>query len=186
MARRAGIGVVAELIMADREMPLTFATARDAPAIAAMSRDLIEAGLGWEYRQERIARMIGKSDVTAVAARDDGRVAGFALMNIGHERAHLALLAVLPVYQRRGVARRMVAWLVESAVTAGVASIHVELRAANVAAYALYRDAGFSETVREPGYYAGRETAVRMLRLIRAPDAPLPAWQPPWGQSRTR
>jgi ribosomal-protein-alanine N-acetyltransferase len=81
------------------------------------------------------------------------------------------LLAVRPDVRRRGIARRLVEWLVTSAATAGVATIHVELRAGNAGAYALYRTLGFEETLRVPGYYAGRETAIRMLRLLRAPSA---------------
>jgi ribosomal-protein-alanine N-acetyltransferase len=79
------------------------------------------------------------------------------------------LLAVHPDFRRRGVARQIVQWLVTSAATAGVATIHVELRAGNAGAYALYRSLGFAETLRVPGYYAGRETAIRMLRLLRTP-----------------
>jgi len=79
------------------------------------------------------------------------------------------LLAVRPDIRRRGIARRLVEWLVMSAATAGVATIHVELRAGNTGAYALYRTLGFAETLRLPGYYAGRETAIRMLRVLRAP-----------------
>jgi len=81
---------------------------------------------------------------------------------------------VLPVFQRRGIARRMILWLVESAATAGVASIHVELRAGNAGAYALYRVTGFAETLRLPGYYSGRETAICMMRMMRAPAANSP------------
>ncbi len=118
--------------MANREAPLVFASVRDAQALAAMSRDLIEAGLGWDYRRERIARMIADADTVTLVARDGLRISGFAAMTFGDERAHLVLLAVRPSHQRRGIARRLVDWLVESAMTAGVASIHVELRASNV------------------------------------------------------
>lgn len=165
--------------MALRDLPLLFATPGDAPAIAAMSRDLIEAGLGWEYRRDRIAKMIGDPDTVALVARDASRIAGFAIMTCGEDRAHLVLLAVRPSHQRRGIARAMVAWLVDTAVTAGVASIHVELRAGNAAAFALYHSAAFEETLRVPGYYRGREAAVRMIRLVRAPTVPLPSWRPP-------
>ena len=65
----------------------------------------------------------------------------------------------------------MVEWLVESALVAGMASIHVELRASNAAALAFYAAMGFSETFRVPGYYRGRETAVRMLRMLRTARA---------------
>jgi hypothetical protein len=55
----------------------------------------------------------------------------------------------------------------------------VELRVTNLAALAFYRTEGFAETVRVPGYYRGREAGVRMMRLLRNPRLPLPAWQPP-------
>ena len=165
--------------MALRDVPLEFARPGDARALAAMSRDLIEVGLGWEYRPPRVARMIGDPDAVALVARDGAAVAGFAVMAFGDERAHLALLAVRPAHRRRGIARSLVAWLVESAAVAGAASVHLEVRAGNHAARALYAAAGFTETLRVPGYYGGRETAVRMVRVLRAPGRELPAWRPP-------
>jgi ribosomal-protein-alanine N-acetyltransferase len=100
-------------------------------------------------------------------------------MKFGDVRGHLVLLAVRPSHQRRGIARGMVEWLTQSALVAGVSSLHVELRAGNAAAFGLYRNAGYTETLRVPGYYRGREPAVRMMRLLRAPNAALPQWRPP-------
>jgi ribosomal-protein-alanine N-acetyltransferase len=100
-------------------------------------------------------------------------------MDFGDERAHLVLLAVQPVQRRRGIGRRMVEWLMDTAVTAGMASVHLELRADNEAARRFYRALGFSETVLMPRYYNGREAAMRMIRMLRAPG-PLPqSWRPP-------
>jgi ribosomal-protein-alanine N-acetyltransferase len=166
-------------VVIQRDVQIHLASIGDAYAIAGLSRDLIEAGLGWEYRRDRVAKMIADSDTVALVARDAPRIAGFAIMTFGEERAHLALLAVRPSHQRRGLGRRMLDWLVASAHTAGVATLHVELRASNAAAFALYRAAGFEETLRVPGYYRGREAAIRMMRTLRSPYAPLPAWQPP-------
>jgi ribosomal protein S18 acetylase RimI-like enzyme len=73
----------------------------------------------------------------------------------------------------------MASWLLASAATAGIALVHVELRAQNEAAYAFYRSLGFAETLRLPGYYKGRETAIRMMRMLRIPGTSLPTWQPP-------
>jgi ribosomal-protein-alanine N-acetyltransferase len=162
-----------------RDIRIEFAAASDAQVLAMMSRDLIETGLGWAYRRERIERLIRHAETVALVARDGARVAGFAVMTFGDERAHLVLLAVGPSHHRRGIGRRMVDWLLESAATAGIATIHVELRAGNAPAFALYQAAGFRETLRVPGYYSGRETAVRMIRRMSAPSAPLRTWQPP-------
>jgi len=151
----------------------------EAAALARMSRDLIETGLGWTYRTPRMSALIADPAATALAAREPGRVVGFAVMRFGDERAHLVLLAVDPARRRLGIATRMLHWLVESATAAGIASIHVELRAGNIAAHGLYKSAGFAETFRVPGYYQGTEAAVRMIRLLRAPGIAMPAWQPP-------
>ena len=152
---------------ASRKLTLKLAAAADAGLIAMMSRELIETGLPWSWTPERVARNLAQADTLVLTARDGAPLAGFAIMQFGEERAHLSLLAVRPDCQRQGVARRMLEWLTESALTAGIASIHLELRETNLAARRFYLDQGFAETVRIPGYYRGRETAVRMLRDIR-------------------
>ena len=154
-----------------QDITLQLADPEDAAVLAAMSRDLIESGLGWHYRAQSLRQLIAHAETVTLVARHGESVAGFGIMKYGDERAHLVLLAVRPDVRRRGIARRLVEWLVTSAATAGVATIHVELRAGNAGAYALYRTLGFEETLRVPGYYAGRETAIRMLRLLRAPAA---------------
>jgi [ribosomal protein S18]-alanine N-acetyltransferase len=165
--------------MAHPGISLELATQSDAQAIAWMSRDLIETGLGWTYRRERIAQLIRDPDVVTLVARDGDQAIGFVVMRFGDHHAHLVLLAVRPSHQRRGIARRMMAWLVQSALIAGVMSIHVELRATNAAALALYEAIGFSETFRIPGYYGGREAALRMIRMLRTPGIVTAPWRPP-------
>lgn len=165
--------------MAARNILLDFARPSDAQTLAVMSRDLIESGLGWVYRTERFARLIGSDDAVALVARASDRPVGFAVMEFGDERAHLIVLAVTPRYQRNGIARRLVLWLLKSAVAAGITSVHVELRADNEPAYAFYRALGFAETLRLPGYYRGRETAIRMIRMLRIARTPALQWQPP-------
>jgi ribosomal-protein-alanine N-acetyltransferase len=155
--------------MAALNVELGFASAGDAPDIARLARDLIEVGLGWGYRPQRIVELIRDAETVALVARTRAGTAGFAVMRFGDERAHLILLAVAPAHQRRGIARRLLDWLLESARVAGMTSVHVELRAMNAPAFALYRSLGFSETFRVPGYYRGRETAVRMIRVLRLP-----------------
>ena len=160
--------------MATQDISMQFAQSSDATALASLSRDLIEEGLGWRYRAQSVRQLIADPETVTLVARAGEAVAGFGIMKFGESRAHLVLLAVRPVFQRRGIARRMILWLVESAATAGVASIHVELRAGNAGAYALYRVTGFAETLRLPGYYSGRETAICMMRMMRPPVANSP------------
>jgi ribosomal protein S18 acetylase RimI-like enzyme len=156
----------------------------DAATIAAMSRDLIEMGLGWHYRTGRVERLLDDAETAGVVALSATRIVGFAIMTLGADHAHFVLLAVRPSHRQRGVGRRVVEWLITTAATAGVQSVHVELRARNRSAYVFYRALGFAETLRLDGYYAGRETAIRMMRLLRQPGVVPQAWSPPTFDNR--
>jgi [ribosomal protein S18]-alanine N-acetyltransferase len=165
--------------MSQSAIALRLAVPRDAHTIAVMSREHIEQGLPWKYDPTRISAAIRKRDTTVLTAVDRTALAGFAMMEFGDERAHLVLLAVRPTHRRRGIGRRLFAWLLESALTAGMESVHLELRAGNEAARRFYRALGFSETIMIPRYYGGSESALRMIRLLRVAASPMPAWQPP-------
>lgn len=174
--------------MPQRAITIRLAEPRDAQAIALMSRDYVEAGLGWKYDATRVLRAIRDRDTLTVVACESakgasrGSISGFAIMEIGEERAHLVLLAVRPSHRRLGIGQRLLDWLLESARVAGMASVHLELRAGNEAARRFYRAMNFHETVLVPGYYRGearKEGALRMLRVLRAPG-PVPyTWRPP-------
>jgi ribosomal protein S18 acetylase RimI-like enzyme len=154
-------------VKASRNLTLKLAAPADAATIAVMSRELIEAGLPWTWTPARVMRNLGQPDTLVLTARDAVTLAGFAIMQFGEERAHLSLLAVRPDYQRQGIAQRMLEWLTASALTAGIASIHLELREINLGARRFYLSQGFAETARISGYYRGAETALRMQREIR-------------------
>jgi [ribosomal protein S18]-alanine N-acetyltransferase len=112
-----------------------------------------------------------------LAARAGCAVAGFAIMRYGDDSAHLNLLAVSPSHRRRGIARRMMRWLEETALTAGTFTIGLELRSGNSAARALYASLGYRELGSVPGYYQGVESAIRMERDLRScPAAPGEGW----------
>ena len=134
----------------------------DAPAIAAMSRQLIEHGLAWSWNEDRVERCLRNRDCVVLAARDRRRVVGFAIMEFYAIHAHLNLFAVQPGYQRQGIGKQLLEWLEASARTAGIFKVHLELRANNDGARAFYEKLGFSEAGRKAAYYDGREDAVRM------------------------
>jgi len=187
--------------MTQRAIAIRLAEPRDAQSVALMSRDFIESGLGWKYDAPRVLKAIRDHETLAIVASEGGKppagasgavaaaatrdaLAGFAIMELGEERAHLVLLAVRPSHRRLGIGQRMLEWLLEPARVAGMASVHLELRAGNDAARRFYRAMGFYETVLVPGYYRGveggrKEGALRMLRVLRVPG-PVPyTWRPP-------
>jgi len=140
----------------------------DAQAIALLSRELIESGLGWSWTPARVLGRIHHRDTITLVAAAQQQLIGFAIMYFGLEQAHLDLLAVRPSHQRRGVGRRLLDWLEKSARTAGIAMIFLEVRTANIGAHCFYQRLGFSDSAFLPGYYSGREAAIRMVRKLRA------------------
>ena len=138
-----------------------------------MSRALIETGLAHAWTPARIARHIEHPESLVLAARVERAYAGFAVMQFAPDTAHLNLLAVRPEYRRRGIGRQLLAWLHETAVTAGTFVIALELRATSAAAHAFYTALGYRETGRATAYYQGVEDAIRMARDLRVNDGVL-------------
>jgi ribosomal-protein-alanine N-acetyltransferase len=154
---------------------IRLANVADAAEIALLSRDLIESGHGWSWTRARVERNIRSPNSVTLCASDHERLAGFAIMYFGDEHAHLNLLAVRREWQRAGIGRHLVEWLVDSALIAGIGTIRLEVRASNRGGQRFYERLGFGEIARIAAYYSGTEDAVRMARDIRRePPGPLP------------
>lgn len=140
----------------------------DAYEIAVMSRYLVEVGLrGWSWPPERVAKAIRVPSTLVVVAEIRSHLVGFAVAEFGDVHAHLSLLAVKPAFHRCGIGRALIEWLEDSALTAGITTITLELRANNYGARSFYRLVGFEDGAYIAGYYRGVETALRMSRDIR-------------------
>jgi ribosomal protein S18 acetylase RimI-like enzyme len=87
-------------------------------------------------------------------------------MHYGDEVAHLNLLAVAPEHRRQGLGRQLVDWLAATAIEAGIFRINLELRTQNHEARDFYERLGFKQLRIVPGYYQGREAALRMARRL--------------------
>jgi [ribosomal protein S18]-alanine N-acetyltransferase len=152
--------------MANLEL-IRFELARegDAAAIATLSREAIEAGLQPAWIPTRVLRRIRDAECAVLIARDEvDALAGFAIMRFGDDAAHLDLLAVELAWRRRGLGKRLVKWLEESARTAGTFLITLEVRADNPSGVAFYQSLGYNELSRVAGYYEGKIDAIQMRR----------------------
>jgi [ribosomal protein S18]-alanine N-acetyltransferase len=146
---------------------IRLATAAEALAIADMSREYVEHGLGWSWTTARIAAAIADESTNVAVVPLSGGVAAFGIMHYGERSAHLALLAVHPMQRKRGIAARLVGWLEKCADTAGIERIRVEARADNPVAIAFYRKQGYAQTERLANYYRGVLDAVRLEKTLR-------------------
>jgi ribosomal protein S18 acetylase RimI-like enzyme len=150
---------------------LKLARPGDAGQIALMSRDLVEAGLPWAWTAQRVAGHIRDHESNVLTAWTGGQLVGFAIMQFFAEHAHLNLLGVDPTYRHTGIGRRLVEWQEETARAGGMFFVNLEVRAGNPGARAFYRKLGYQEMKYLPGYYSGREAAIRMTHDLRWRDA---------------
>ena len=141
---------------------IRLAKTTDAQAIAEMSRDLIETGLGWSWTTSRVIRDIRGKQSNVIVASDGRRVSGFAIMQYMESEASINLLGVHPEYRRQGIGKRLVKWLEKTAMVNGNGVIYLETRLKNQLARDFYQSLGYKIVQRVPGYYNGRETAIRM------------------------
>lgn len=178
------------------ELGLDAARRVDLARIAALSHAAIETGLQPTWTELRLERLLGQRETMLLVARctstagaphggaangaPSAEFAGFGIMVYGDTRAHLCLLGVEPRFQRRGIGRRILRWLEDSALEAGTFEITLEVRADNHAGQAFYRALGYGPIGRIERYYQGVEDAIRLHRSLHvanpidAPDPPLP------------
>ena len=148
---------------------IELATSADTRAIANLSRDVIEQGLGWSWTAPRVLKALRDDATNVIVARQHRLlkdIAGFAIMKYGDDTAHVVLFAVDAAYRRSGIGSALMAWLETTARTAGINAIQLEARSTNVEARAFYRQLGFNEIGVRVSYYRGVEDAVRFEKNL--------------------
>ena len=117
------------------------------------------------------ARLLAAPGAFALIGRcgeDLAAHAGFALARTATDESEILTIGVLPDYRRRGLARELMTAVAARALADGVESLFLEVDRQNRAALALYRDLGFAEVARRPGYYRqadGRHRDALVMRL---------------------
>jgi [ribosomal protein S18]-alanine N-acetyltransferase len=152
-------------------LTIRFATRDDAAAIAALSRDEIEHGLPWTWREPRVRNAIADPETNVIVVGRPGAVAAFGVMYYADEDAHLLLFAVHRSQQRQGVGSALLQWLEEAARAAGASRIRVEARMDNEAARSFYNERGYHEGEIVRGMYSGRLDGVRLEKWLREREA---------------
>ena len=71
-------------------LPIRLADVRDAVPISAMSRDLIEHGLGWSWTAPRVRQSIADAQTNVVVVPGEAdALRAFAIMRYRDDDAHL-------------------------------------------------------------------------------------------------
>ena len=97
-----------------------------------------------------------------VACHGD-QVIGYAILMVALDEAHLLNIAVASGWQRRGIGRAFLDYVLGVAREAKCEIVYLEVRPSNLAARQMYREAGFQQIAIRPSYYparGGREDAL--------------------------
>ena len=113
---------------------IRMAAVSDARRIAEMSKNLIEAGLGWSWTEERGVRSMRDKDTNVVVACDGAHIIGFGITKYRINEAHIVLFAVEKSSQRNGVGTALIKWIEKTALVAGIGIVYLEARLKNSAA----------------------------------------------------
>ena len=100
-----------------------------------------------------------------VALNDEGRVAGYAGLQVVLDEGTITNIAVRPECRRQGVARQLLDVFLNFARGNRLAFLTLEVRASNYGAIALYGELGFRSVGRRKNYYEHpREDALIMTK----------------------
>jgi [ribosomal protein S18]-alanine N-acetyltransferase len=98
-----------------------------------------------------------------------GDMAGYGIMSVGAGEAHILNVCIGDPYRCRGLARKMLEYLLDRARAAGMYEAYLEVRPSNTAAAHLYHSMGFEQVGIRRGYYqatVGREDAAVLRRVL--------------------
>ena len=99
------------------------------------------------------------------------QLVGYAIVSTAASEAHILNLCVDVDWHRCGYGRQMLDYVVDHAIETGTSRLFLEVRPSNVAAIALYKNAGFKNLGVRKQYYkaeVGREDALVLVREFTA------------------
>lgn len=133
--------------------------------------DLEARSFAHPWSPELVAREMEQEQSLILVVLAEGKVVGFAIVWVILDEIHVLNVAVEPGLRRRGIGGLLLRELMERGRQGGMEVVHLEVRAGNEAAIALYRSLGFEEAGMRKGYYADGEDALVMQRSLRAAGA---------------
>lgn len=163
------------------------AAASALPVLRAMSADDLEAVIAIELAAYEFPWTPGifadclRAGYRAWVVDHGGMVCGYGLLSAAAGEAHVLNVCIDPGRRRNGLARLLMARLLDDARGLGAQRVFLEVRPSNTGAVALYEDLGFNLVSRRPNYYPaahGREDALVMAMELLPPE-PGPGAQHP-------
>ena len=136
----------------------------DVPVVGAIER----AGYQFPW-SEGIFRDCLRVGYICRVVEVEGDMAGYGIMSMGAGEAHVLNVCIRDEYRCRGLARKMLLYLLDRARLAGMYEAFLEVRPSNTTAARLYHSLGFEQVGVRRGYYqatVGREDAAVLRRIL--------------------
>lgn len=148
-------------------LSLRAATPDDAAALLALARSLPTAPhwSGADYRAALDPAATPRRLALVAIESTTGTIVGFAVALLLAPESELELIAVAPLWQRKGVGKALLRALFATLLRAKVRVLLLEVRASNRAAEKLYQSAGFVVQGRRKGYYTDPIEDAALMRL---------------------
>lgn len=149
-----------------QDLPLSFRAMRSSDLATVIDVEVRAYPFPWT---ETIFRDCIRAGYYCRVLEIQAQIEAYGIMSIGASEAHILNLCVRPESQGRGLARHMLAHLLDLARAKVARTAFLEVRLSNTRALALYRRAGFCEVGLRRGYYPdhwGREDALVMAKEL--------------------
>lgn len=135
----------------------------DLDAVAELER--ISFPIPW--KREFFASEVGLTHrFNRVVRAPDGTLAGYVFCAFAAGEIHVNKIAVDPLYRRRGIARLLMAEVLDFSARIQAEEIFLEVRPSNLPARNFYVLLGFRDVGRRPQYYADGEDALVMSLFL--------------------
>ena len=156
------------------------------PVVAPRSREMTQADIEavqaieqavqpFPWSLANFSDALNSGYLCRVEESDRKEIHGYAILMPIAGEAELLTIGIAAQQQRKGLGRKMLEEMLGLAQRRNLVRVFLEVRQSNVAALALYRSAGFSETGLRRAYYRnalGCEDAVTMALELSLPVAP--------------
>jgi len=125
------------------------------------------------FPRRYLRRLLENADSTTWVADEDGKIAGFAVVDCGRrgadgQFAYIETIEVLPELRGRGIGTELLCRIDESAREQGAGAIWLHVESQNAGAIRLYESRGYVCEGRKENYYASGRASLIYRKALKA------------------
>jgi ribosomal-protein-alanine N-acetyltransferase len=105
------------------------------------------------WTRQDLAEVVASPGVAGLLLQVDGHDAGLAVCRVAADEAELLTIAVRPAHRRKGLARHLLAAVIDHVRSAGARTLFLEVGVDNPSARSLYEAQGFCAVGERRAYY---------------------------------